>query len=200
MSDFNLLKALLKIERMCNTPQVSCGPEEIAKIAHEALVAHALNQSPLDKEHEDVREFHQKFDLLNFDTPGHLTRRKLDERFECMQEELTEFTEASDRQDLAAIADALIDLVYFAKGTSVMLGLPWRELWDDVQRANLAKTRGVGPRGHKVDCVKPPGWIGPQTETILRRAGYQPDLARAERQRDDEVYRTAQEVDHETTD
>jgi predicted HAD superfamily Cof-like phosphohydrolase len=144
-----------------------------------------FNSPDVDKELEDVREFHQKFSLLNFDTPGHLTNRKLTERIECMQEELDEFTEACDNQDLAAQADALIDLVYFAKGTAVMLGLPWPELWDDVQRANMAKVRGVGKRGHKVDCVKPAGWVPPQTIDILADAGYNPDTV--EDARDDDM-------------
>ena len=125
-----------------------------------------------DKEFEDVKAFHKKFGLLAHDHPGHLTDRKLRERVECMQEELYEFEDACEAQDLAAQADALIDLVYFAKGTAVMLGLPWDELWDDVQRANMTKVRGVGHRGHKVDCVKPPDWIGPTTMAILLRAGY----------------------------
>jgi predicted HAD superfamily Cof-like phosphohydrolase len=53
-----------------------------------------------------------------------------------------------------------------------MMGLPWDELWDDVHRANMAKERGVGKRGHAVDCVKPVGWTPPKTEKILQQAGY----------------------------
>ena len=128
-----------------------------------------------DREVNDVRDFHEKFDLLLGMQPRHLTRRKLQERIECLQEELTEFIEACDKQDLAAQADALIDLVYFAKGTAVMLGLPWRDLWDDVQRANMAKVRGETKRGHKVDVCKPAGWQGPQTRLILEGYGYTTD-------------------------
>jgi predicted HAD superfamily Cof-like phosphohydrolase len=123
-------------------------------------------------EYENVKEFHQKFDIIVNDRPTHLTKRKLQERVECMQEELNEFKDACEKQDLAAQADALVDLVYFAKGTAVMLGLPWQDLWDDVHSANMEKVRGVGPRGHAVDCVKPAGWIPPQTAVILKDAGY----------------------------
>ncbi len=137
----------------------------------------------------DVRDFHNKFGLLHFLTPQKLTKRKLIERVECLREELGEFIEAcgledlhlengtqlqeSDReQNLAGQADALVDLVYFALGTVNMLGLPWQPLWDDVQRANMAKVRGVTQRGHKVDVKKPPGWVGPQTDAILIEHGY----------------------------
>ena len=126
----------------------------------------------LDKEVEDVRAFQKKFDILNNDTPTMLTKRKLQERIECMQEELDEFKKAVAEQNFEEQADALIDLVYFAKGTAVMMGLPWADLWDDVQRANMSKERGVGKRGHAVDMIKPEGWKKPDGMSILRAAGF----------------------------
>ena len=131
-----------------------------------------ISTTHVDHESKDVREFQKKFGHITNDTPTHLTRRKLMERIQCMQEELDEFTEAVADQDLAAQADALVDLVYFAKGTANMLGLPWDALWADVHDANMAKVAGVGPRGHKVDCIKPVDWVGPQTLEILEDAGY----------------------------
>lgn len=159
-----------------------------------ALAARILNETQSrtpSKEFQDVRDFHQKFELLCFDKPARLTQRKLKERIEFMQEELNEFIEGcgleygsanegehnvlydTGEQDLAGQADALVDLVYVALGTAVMLGLPWDWLWDDVQRANMAKVRGMTKRGHAVDVTKPPGWQGPQTQRILDLAGYQ---------------------------
>lgn len=140
----------------------------------------------------DVYQFHEKFGLLLSTRPTHLTQRKLIERIECLQEELDEFIKACgveriepnadrereknykvvDSQDIAGQADALVDLVYFALGTAVMMGLPFRALWDDVQRANMAKVRGVTQRGHKVDVKKPEGWVGPQTMKVLEAHGY----------------------------
>lgn len=150
---------------------------------------------PSSKEFQDVFNFHEKFQLLRFQKPGHLTAGKLQERIEFMQEELNEFIEGAGftwlssndvdfrpgNQDLAKQADALVDLVYVALGTAVMLGLPWDWLWNDVQRANMAKVRGMTKRGHAVDVTKPPGWQGPQTQRILDLAGYNPN----EEHRDD---------------
>jgi predicted HAD superfamily Cof-like phosphohydrolase len=121
---------------------------------------------------EDVRAFNRKFDLMVNHAPVHLTQRKLQERIEFLQEELNEFIEAVKHQDLADQADALVDLVYVAKGTAVMMGLPWEDLWLDVQRANMEKARGVTKRNHRVDCIKPPGWLPPNPTAILREAGY----------------------------
>lgn len=133
----------------------------------------------------DVYEFHEKFGMLHSSHPRHLTTQKLNERVACIQEELDELVQACglqphnlQAQNLANQADALVDLVYFALGTAVMLGLPWQELWDDVHRANMAKVRGIGPRGHQVDCIKPPGWVGPKTLAILEAYGYNEDVDR----------------------
>lgn len=134
----------------------------------------ALRAYIIYDEVDDVRRFQLKFGQIVNDTPVHLTKRKLGERAEFLQEELDEFKLAIESQDLAEQADALVDLVYVAKGTANMLGLPWDDLWLDVQRANMAKIAGVGKRGHLVDCIKPPGWIGPQTMVILQEAGYDP--------------------------
>ncbi len=128
-----------------------------------------LNQ---DKEMADVHRFHSKFSLIRNKRPSHLTRRKLVERIDCLSEELMEFRNAIDHQSLADQADALVDLVYFAKGTAVMLGLPWSQLWDDVQDANMRKVPGRTKRGHRVDVTKPQGWVGPKTNDILYGAGY----------------------------
>ena len=44
--------------------------------------------------------------------------------------------------------------------------------WDDVQRANLTKRRALtaseSKRGSLNDVIKPPGWVGPKTEEILK--------------------------------
>jgi predicted HAD superfamily Cof-like phosphohydrolase len=128
----------------------------------------------LDPEMEDVRRFQKKFDHLLNDEPTHLTRRKLRERLACLREELNEFEDAVDSQDLVGQFDALLDLVYFAKGTAQMLGLRamWSDGWDEVQRANMSKVNGIGKRGHQVDVVKPAGWVPPRHEALLRHAGY----------------------------
>lgn len=122
--------------------------------------------------YNDVRKFQRKFGMLTRGIPGHVTQRKLNGRIEFLQEELNEFKVAVEAQDLAEQADALVDLVYVALGTAASLGLPWKALWDDVHRANMAKERGITHRGHKVDCIKPNGWVGPHTQDILWMNGY----------------------------
>jgi predicted HAD superfamily Cof-like phosphohydrolase len=138
---------------------------------------------------EDITKFNQKFGFIVGDFPQHLTNEKLKERIEFIFEEFMEFVQgagfllcetdtgiafmkSSEPQNMVEMADALIDLVYIAKGTAIMMGLPWEELWSDVQRANMSKERGVGKRGHLVDVIKPEGWVGPRTLEILEDNAY----------------------------
>jgi predicted HAD superfamily Cof-like phosphohydrolase len=131
----------------------------------------------LDREVEDVRAFSLKFGHLISDIPVHLTKRKLSERLACLKEEVHEFELAIEAQDLPEQVDALIDLIYFAKGTALMLGVGsiWSDLWAEVQRANLSKEPGITKRGFQHDCVKPPGWQAPQLLPILEDDGYNRD-------------------------
>jgi len=121
---------------------------------------------------EDVKACHLKFNMLVGEEPSFLTDRKMKERIDFLKEELEELELSVRDRDLGGQADALVDLVYVALGTAVMMGLPWQALWDEVQRANMSKVRGVGKRGMAVDLIKPEGWNPPDHETILNRAGY----------------------------
>jgi predicted HAD superfamily Cof-like phosphohydrolase len=178
---------------------------------------------PEDFESADVRQFHHKFNQIVSVGPTHLTRRKMAERANFLLEELNEFAgaaglrvvynvdsnnlkfevdEDNHDQNMELMADALIDLTYVAKGTAVMMGLPWKKLWDDVQRANMAKELGETPRSRAnpgqflMDVTKPKGWVPPHTERILALAGYERESFindEGEVQdnlcRDDEVYK-----------
>jgi len=137
-------------------------------------VGRAQDPRQWDFETAHMALLHEKYDLGGARLPMPLNAERMHERLECLSEELTELATAVLEDDFPGMVDALVDLVVFAKGTAVLLGLPWAALFDDVMRANNGKVRGVGHRGHAVDLVKPPGWVGPKTEDILARHGWRP--------------------------
>jgi len=118
---------------------------------------------------EDVTAFHQV--VLGVDQtqprmPGPLFAQ---ERYAFMLEELDEFSEAYFEDNLVGMADALADIVYVALGTAYQMGLPFDEIWEAVQKANMSKVRGMTARGNAIDAAKPQGWVGPEgaiAETI----------------------------------
>lgn len=89
-----------------------------------------------------------------------------------MQEELDEFVEAYQQQDHAKVLDALVDLVYVALGTAVMMGVDFNAAWTLVHEANMAKLRAKraeeSKRGTTYDVVKPPGWLAPDLSHLVK--------------------------------
>ena len=95
----------------------------------------------------------------------------LQERWKFLNEELVELLNASMADDLSGIIDALVDIVYVAKGTAVLLGLSWSEHFTEVHRANLEKIPGINDKrpGLKNDLIKPNGWTPPDHWSIISR-------------------------------
>lgn len=118
----------------------------------------------------DVHLFHRKMDLLHPKIPQLLSTELMVQREEFIQEELEELMVAFYGDNLAAVADALIDLVYVVMGTAVMMGLPWQALWDAVQYANIRKERDPSrDTEHHKGVIKPKGWEPPNLKAILDR-------------------------------
>jgi hypothetical protein len=88
-----------------------------------------------------------------------------------LYEELSELDDAMRAGDLVNVADALVDIVYIAKHMGAVAGLPWAELWDEVQRTNMLKEPGE-QGSHKFGVVKPVGWRPPDIAGILKRHGF----------------------------
>lgn len=122
----------------------------------------------------DIREFHEKFRISEHDKPEFLDTDLANFRVKFMEEELDEFVVAMGKDDIAGMADALIDLVYVAMGTAHMMGLPWQALWREVHNANMRKVRTesaeTSKRKSPYDVVKPPGWKPPRIAEILEAA------------------------------
>lgn len=116
-------------------------------------------------EHQDVRAFHDRFGIINPSTPHFLNKEAQEFRVKFMKEELQEFQDSYEVEDMHGAADALVDLAYVVHGTALMMGIPWAELWKEVQKKNMEKQRAKSAdeskRGSKLDVIKPEGWTPP---------------------------------------
>lgn len=134
----------------------------------------------IDPEYLDVLAFNTKFDLpMSVNKATRLLPKDMRNRLKFMNEELDELKEAVATGDMVGICDAMVDLVYVIKGTAVMMGLPWEQLWDAVHRANMAKINTGKSVDHKIGIAKPEGWVGPESDIqdILLQHGYAGDDA-----------------------
>lgn len=130
---------------------------------------------------DDVGEFHEKFGLDNTthqdtgprDVPDELIRFRIG----FLVEELEEFISGAIDDDPEQMFDALLDLAYVVFGTAHLLGFPWQEGWEAVQKANMAKVRAAADgsdskRGSSFDVVKPEGWTAPDIKAVLNKHGW----------------------------
>lgn len=83
-------------------------------------------------------------------------------------EEIQEFKDAWNEEDYVKQIDALIDLMYFAAGGLVRLGVPSEkseEIFQIVHNCNMNKKKGVKEERDitgETDAVKPIGWSSPE--------------------------------------
>jgi predicted HAD superfamily Cof-like phosphohydrolase len=121
---------------------------------------------------QNIKDFHEKFDLMYTGSPRELTLREAEFRFQFICEELNEYGTAVTKRDLESQLDALVDLVYVAMGTAYMHGFPFDEAWRRVHAANMKKVRVTqveqSTRGSTLDVVKPPGWEKPSLLDLVR--------------------------------
>ena len=117
---------------------------------------------------DDIEEFHEKFNLEYRDYPRALSDDEKNFRLVCLKEEIEEYASA---ENLEEEFDALIDLVYFALGTSYRHGFDFEAGWSRVHAANMAKRRATtdkeSKRSYKCDVIKPKGWKPPDLTDIV---------------------------------
>lgn len=109
---------------------------------------------------QKVAEFHKKFDHPVSNGPRLLPEDRVVKRSNWMQEEIDEFIRS---RTVADQADAMIDLMYFALGTLVEMGVPPAQLFDIVHEANMRKIKNDGKALYREDgkIAKPQNWIDP---------------------------------------
>jgi NTP pyrophosphatase (non-canonical NTP hydrolase) len=102
--------------------------------------------------------------------PAVLSEPRKEWAITALNEELAEFRDACDQGDVLEAADALVDLVYFALGRLVEMGVPAMVVFNEVQQANMSKLRGElskRPNSKGYDAIKPAGWKAPDHSRLL---------------------------------
>ena len=118
---------------------------------------------------EDIEKFHEKYGLEYKDSISrHLSPEEKEFRIRCMLEELQEYIAA---KTLEEEVDALIDLIYFALGTSYRHGFNFYDGWKSVHKSNMSKVRAEkkedSKRDFELDVVKPDNWKAPELDDAI---------------------------------
>lgn len=71
-----------------------------------------------------------------------------------------------EEDEIAAVADDIVDIIYVALQAANHYGLKIQPFWEEVQRANMAKKGG--PIREDGKQLKPEGWTPPDILSIVR--------------------------------
>lgn len=113
----------------------------------------------------DIFDFNEQVINLGDVEFNTLTQKQFDWTIKFCKEELDEFTEAYNKQDLVGMVDAIGDLIYGAMGTFKKMGLSRAHVhacFAAIHAANMTKKRGDKGRGSDEDAVKPADFIAPE--------------------------------------
>jgi phosphoribosyl-ATP pyrophosphohydrolase len=114
---------------------------------------------------DDAIAFRRATDLPVNDLPTVIPKANMRLHTKLIIEELhLELFPAMEDGDLPAIADGIVDVIYFMMGMAAEYGLPVGEVWKLVQSANMAKvdpTTGKVVRRIDGKILKPEGWVSP---------------------------------------
>ncbi len=121
---------------------------------------------------EMVRQFHEKFGLAYDGKPRVLPADIQALRLVRLTEELEEYCNAVNENNLEAMLDALVDLQYILLGTAELHGFTrFDEAFARVHAANMTKERALRAEDSKhdstYDIIKPTGWAAPNLSDLV---------------------------------
>lgn len=114
---------------------------------------------------EAVRLFHEKFNIPQGTSFAKVDRRRL--RIKLLLEEVDEYLEGEENNDIVEIADALADMVYIICGTALEYNIPLDKVFNEVQRSNMTKNPSKNREDGKV--LKGPDFEPPKIKEILEQ-------------------------------
>ena len=120
-----------------------------------------------------VSEFHKAFGLSIENKPtANISSDISNLRYNLMKEENEEYLEATKKNDLVEIGDALGDMLYILCGTIIAHGFQDKieEIYDEIQRSNMSKLGSDGKPIYREDgkVLKGPNYFKPDIEEILK--------------------------------
>lgn len=117
----------------------------------------------MNDEWNKVKEFQTRFGHPVSEYPQQMDQERALKRYNWMLEEINEFIEADE---IVEQADAMIDVIYFALGTLVEMGIKPDNLFNIVQEANMAKLWPDGTPHFNAEgkTIKPNTWKDPHNK------------------------------------
>jgi predicted HAD superfamily Cof-like phosphohydrolase len=127
----------------------------------------------MNKQLDQVKEFHEKFQQSMSDKPSLLSQEESKLRFRLGEEEVVEYLDAAVDEDIVEVLDALADQMYILCGTILKHGLQDMIIpaFNLVHSNNMAK---LGPDGKPIfredgKIIKPEGFKKVELITLFKK-------------------------------
>lgn len=89
-------------------------------------------------------------------------------RRRLLEEEVDEYFDGEDKDDLENVAKELADIIYIVCGTAASYGIPLDKVFDEVHKSNLSKlVDGKVLRREDGKVLKGPNYIPPNIKKVL---------------------------------
>ncbi len=129
----------------------------------------------MNDEQRMVHDFHERFGLVRHARPTWPGKDVHRLRTLLIEEELAEFRNAGEAEDLVGMADALADLLYVVYGAAVEAGIDLEPIFAEIHRSNMSKGDAARcPRRPDGKVLKGPGYEPPRVREVLARQLEQP--------------------------
>jgi predicted HAD superfamily Cof-like phosphohydrolase len=100
----------------------------------------------MNQEQQMVQQFHERFGLMRNQRPSIPGTNVHRLRTLLIEEELAEFRNAGEAEDLVGVADALGDLLYVVYGAAAEYGIDLEQVFAEIHRSNMSKDQRAGCR------------------------------------------------------
>ncbi len=110
-----------------------------------------------------VNEFHKKFHVPSLDKPSLIPSDRYDLRYRLMEEEVKEYHEGVQNNDLGNIAKEMCDILYAVYGTILEHGLQdvIEDIFEEVHKSHMSKDY------HQYKMVKGENYFKPNVGKFL---------------------------------
>lgn len=125
----------------------------------------------MKKQLDSVKEFHDAFSVRNETEPKLVPYNLWNLRKDLLQEELDEYQEACEEENIVGIADALGDQLYILCGTILAHGMQHiiEDVFDEIHSSNMSKLGIDGKPVLRADgkVLKGPDYFKPDIVKFL---------------------------------